>query len=1311
MPSGLEGSSSTQSKQKRKKSQSSDQAAKKSSRTETTENNSKPKPMNSNNLKPESETALSKLQAHLGSSEEENMEGISQRRSSRSRRPNKSNENEESSVAAPKASRKQASSAAPADSFSMLSDLMLPFGGLMGSMPPRIKKAIEGLSSASAAHVLKSLEELNEYMMMTCDDFAFSLRIDQLVSSLIQHLRSLEPSGPGDDPSRRTLLCAQILSVLLDSSPAACHSLARSVDSLSVLCDHVARVLLVELSDQCVVVLSRMAKDHGEQLIRAGALMAVLQSIEFFCMSTQRQCIQIVSDLLENSNSDLEGFVSPVLFRLGELLAHPDTEVSSKIAVCWRAAAKLAKNPDCESLSPVLTFLTSSLPSSAAYKAIVEGIESLAGGPVSAWIASSKTFVDTCILTPIRMHADELESSLKLVSSLLPPIGHGKSGDLMIQSPVIPLLEEVVGLILSESVRSELTDDVLHLCLVHGLAGGKFNAETQTSVLLSLIKSSLSGDAMLALKALTLLSLLDCVSTDSVAKEGILDSLSALSQLKAKRKTVGGLVQSKAKSLTLKFKQETKTSFQWTGGLEELLASSVSDFEFLKSDCLTKLVDFIEKPEEVMAACAYNPVGADRFIQILGRLVDQETMKKASLAGKERISKDQLAALLNRPIRLQLSVNGMNLSVLVDPMTACGSLSKFSPAAGFMDWDDYDEEEGEKNIASQEDSDEEEVAGDEAKTVRMNGIVVDKSWSVMQAIVETAEIGNFDEKKSNEIELGDMKFVPGEKLELHAKSEQCMNPILAKIWAQDHIVDVGEGVESSGNLESRSGSPDVVGVSVDSSVVLSDLHHVRNKSIDTKDVWSQLAVVLGMFSLIRQTSESVCPKLNLLFIQAMSDPISVATGKFPLWTDFVVKHTPWLLSTQAKRETVQSKFIGIRRALIQKFAPSGLTIQRQKVGIERHQLLVSALVMMTRFGHETKSVIEVEFLGEAGTGSGPTNEFYSSLVELMTTEKMEIMFRTTVGGLFPSVQRLTENEIEKVDKLMENPHEFMATSDSSPVKILAVWRLLGITLGRAILDSRLVDIEFNPVFWYICRQMVEGKEVVINEGMLRAVEPAMANSVAAMTRMTDDELRGLEIDGSVLPGNNSFKLASETFTVSKETVDQFSQTVTRAHLYDGVIAQVREFTAGFTKVVSKEVLSIVSPEEMSGILRGSALTRDELWSPPALMQAIRADHGYTLQSQQVKDLVEIMSEFGYEDRLKFVKFVTGSRTLPPGGFAGLKPMLTVVKAVTEGVPDSFLPSVMTCANFMKIPEYSNREVMKHQLIKAMNEGQNSFLLS
>ena len=121
-----------------------------------------------------------------------------------------------------------------------------------------------------------------------------------------------------------------------------------------------------------------------------------------------------------------------------------------------------------------------------------------------------------------------------------------------------------------------------------------------------------------------------------------------------------------------------------------------------------------------------------------------------------------------------------------------------------------------------------------------------------------------------------------------------------------------------------------------------------------------------------------------------------------------------------------------------------------------------------------------------------------------------------------------------------------------------------------------------------------------------------------------------------------------------------------------------------------------------------------------------------MESTAIRDLVTIMSEYDAQSRRNFLQFITGSPKLPIGGaysvdlyqtihlihtpfigFRGLNPPLTVVRKPHEPplTADDYLPSVMTCVNYLKLPQYSTKEVMREKLDVAMKEGVGSFHLS
>ena len=105
------------------------------------------------------------------------------------------------------------------------------------------------------------------------------------------------------------------------------------------------------------------------------------------------------------------------------------------------------------------------------------------------------------------------------------------------------------------------------------------------------------------------------------------------------------------------------------------------------------------------------------------------------------------------------------------------------------------------------------------------------------------------------------------------------------------------------------------------------------------------------------------------------------------------------------------------------------------------------------------------------------------------------------------------------------------------------------------------------------------------------------------------------------------------------------------------------------------------------------------------------DHNYNHDSLPVQYFAQALSEFNDEDKRNFLLFVTGSPKLPIGGFKNLKPRLTVVRKDTGGFPDEYLPSVMTCVNYVKLPAYSSGEILKKRLLLAIREGLSSFHLS
>merc|ERR1712032_36990 len=120
---------------------------------------------------------------------------------------------------------------------------------------------------------------------------------------------------------------------------------------------------------------------------------------------------------------------------------------------------------------------------------------------------------------------------------------------------------------------------------------------------------------------------------------------------------------------------------------------------------------------------------------------------------------------------------------------------------------------------------------------------------------------------------------------------------------------------------------------------------------------------------------------------------------------------------------------------------------------------------------------------------------------------------------------------------------------------------------------------------------------------------------------------------------------------------------------------------------------------------------DDNWDYDSLIENIIPDHGLDKNSLMFQGLLQVMLEMNKLEKKSFLQFTTGSPRLPLGGFKNLSPKLTVVskKMTNENdSPNGSLPTVMTCQKNMKIPNYSNVEILKEKLFFAMYEGNNSF---
>eukprot|EP00760_Papus_ankaliazontas_P034769 PhM_4_TR7470/c0_g1_i1/m.64324/K10590/TRIP12; E3 ubiquitin-protein ligase TRIP12 len=443
----------------------------------------------------------------------------------------------------------------------------------------------------------------------------------------------------------------------------------------------------------------------------------------------------------------------------------------------------------------------------------------------------------------------------------------------------------------------------------------------------------------------------------------------------------------------------------------------------------------------------------------------------------------------------------------------------------------------------------------------------------------------------------------------------------------------------------------------------------------------------------------VNPKLTNKILKLLSDPLLLCSGCLASsWCNSLVVDCPFLFPLNVRRSFFEMACLGPTRALLrlqERLSDEGDAnqlrigrVHKQKVRLSRDNVLEAAKKLVDAYG-QTRCFVEIEYYDEVGTGLGPTMEFYTLIGRALRkrdqklwvtddAEDAEDVYVRAPGGLYP------------------NP----ATPSTANV---AMFRFVGSMVARALFDRRILDLPFSiPVL-----RVLRDDPVCIDD--LAYVAPEVHKT---LTKIVWQEL-GCDVDSLgldfTLPGHPDIVLCDDgaEVTVTKENVAEYVHLVTTFWLHTSVAMQLCALREQINQLVPLESLRMFYPEELEEVLCGNM----DVPTLEALEASVTCDHGYTKASRAIRFLFNILSGYSPADWATFVKFITGAARLPAGGLRSLRPPLTVVRKTQDADEDDVLPSVMTCQNYLKLPDYSSEEKMRDKIRTAMQEGGDTFHLS
>ena len=460
-------------------------------------------------------------------------------------------------------------------------------------------------------------------------------------------------------------------------------------------------------------------------------------------------------------------------------------------------------------------------------------------------------------------------------------------------------------------------------------------------------------------------------------------------------------------------------------------------------------------------------------------------------------------------------------------------------------------------------------------------------------------------------------------------------------------------------------------------------------------------------------------KVTLLISKGAGDAYSVSRGNLPSWCKKLTLDCGFLSKFDSRQLLFKVSFdpkrnlINLQNYLKSKdsnYRGENITLEksmRLKIIVERNKIIEHGLKLidnpvMSRF----KGYLEFEYMGEIGNGLGPTLEFYRLIVEKIYENK-ELWYKTTDKSIYPAIGLNNNN------------------------KYLKLFKLLGYIVARVIYDDRLLDFPISRIFWnLLLNKSVKFSDIkILDKDLFNVLNDLMGlvnKKKEYLEKNKGRQILDEELEEKILYNGKKLSSIELYFTfpgyeielkpngkdilLSMKNIEEYINLIYDYLFYKGINNVKEAFKEGFNILFDINDLKCFTSEELEEIIFGND---NQKWEEEILYENLKPEHGYNKNNKIFNYLIKYMTNLEKDEQRKFLIFSTGASRLPVGGFKALSPKLTVVKKTCHGYenPDDILPTVMTCQNYLKIPEYSSYEILKQKFDLAMNEGSNEFHLS
>lgn len=353
------------------------------------------------------------------------------------------------------------------------------------------------------------------------------------------------------------------------------------------------------------------------------------------------------------------------------------------------------------------------------------------------------------------------------------------------------------------------------------------------------------------------------------------------------------------------------------------------------------------------------------------------------------------------------------------------------------------------------------------------------------------------------------------------------------------------------------------------------------------------------------------------------------------------------------------------------------------IRVRRNHLVEDALNEIARqYRKDLFKPLRVQFIGEEGIDvGGVKKEFFQLLVhDLLSPNYGMLAYQAESKTYWYVLKQMVDETVV----FRFNP-ALMLQGEKCEDEFF----LIGLVLGLAVYNGVLLDFPL-PLALY---KKLLNQEVTVRD--LEDMQPTVGRSLRHLLNydgpgnVEDVFCQTFSIDVDVFGEIKTIPLKpnGDDIMVTEENRREYVDRYVAYTLSESIVGPFEAFSKGLRTICGGPAIQLFNAQELERLVCGNPLL-----DFAALESNARYDGGFTKDSQTVKWLWEIVSEFSLKHKKLLLKFFTGSDRAPIGGLGNLKCVIQ-----RNGTDNKKLPTSHTCFNTLLLPEYTNKEGLSERL--------------